>query len=273
MDETHYALGRTAAEYDRLTEQGELLRPMTERMLRAAGITADMNVLDFGCGAGDVAVLLSTMVGPKGRVTGLDVDPEAARLATRRCASLGIENVAFIAGDLRSDELSPQFDAVVGRLALMYVSDPTDALRAMAARIRPGGVIAFLEWVADISARTTRDAPVLASLQDLIRRTHSRSGASIEMGAELYERMRDAGLEPAPRPLAEIVLAAGQGLLVHRRWASVVRSLLPTMVRYELATENEVTETVERRLLEEVTNAHGLLPLSWPMIGQWSRKP
>ena len=46
MDDTDYALGRTSAEYERLIEQAEVLRPLTERVLRAAGIGAGMHVLD-----------------------------------------------------------------------------------------------------------------------------------------------------------------------------------------------------------------------------------
>jgi hypothetical protein len=48
MDDTDYAFGRSRAEYDRLIEQGELFRPLTERMLLAAGITRGMQVLDVG---------------------------------------------------------------------------------------------------------------------------------------------------------------------------------------------------------------------------------
>jgi hypothetical protein len=107
----------------------------------------------------------------------------------------------------------------------------------------------------------------------LSAKTHARSGAFIEMGAELFRRMHDAGVSPEPRPLAEIVLAAGQDAVVHRRWALVARSLLPKIVEYELATEDDVIDIVERGLLQELTAASGLLPLSWPMIGQWSCKP
>ena len=46
MKDTNYALGRTNAEYDRLIEQAELFRPLTDRMLRAAGICPGMHVLD-----------------------------------------------------------------------------------------------------------------------------------------------------------------------------------------------------------------------------------
>jgi SAM-dependent methyltransferase len=66
MDDTDYALGRTNAEYDRLIEQADLLRPLSERLLRAAGIVAGMHVLDVGCGAGDVSFLVSELVGCEG---------------------------------------------------------------------------------------------------------------------------------------------------------------------------------------------------------------
>ena len=38
MDDTDYALGRTNAEYDRLIEQADLFRPLTERLLRATSV-------------------------------------------------------------------------------------------------------------------------------------------------------------------------------------------------------------------------------------------
>ncbi len=50
MDDTDYAFGRTNAEYDRLIEQGELFRPVTERMLLAAGIGRGMHVLGSDLG-------------------------------------------------------------------------------------------------------------------------------------------------------------------------------------------------------------------------------
>jgi hypothetical protein len=48
MDDTDYALGRNGAEYERLIEQGELLRPLTRRAFEAAGIGPGMRVLDVG---------------------------------------------------------------------------------------------------------------------------------------------------------------------------------------------------------------------------------
>src|SRR5216683_7775510 len=129
MDDTDYAFGRSRAEYERLIEQAELFRPLTERMLRAAGIARGMRVLDVGWGVGDVSFLLAALVGPEGSVVGVDLDAEALRLAEERRTAQGITNVEFRESDARSVEAGRFFDAAVGRFVLMFMSDPTAALR------------------------------------------------------------------------------------------------------------------------------------------------
>jgi ubiquinone/menaquinone biosynthesis C-methylase UbiE len=272
MDDTDYALGRTNVEYERLIEQAELLRPLTERVIRAAGIGPGMHALDIGCGMGDVSFLVSDIVGPEGSVLGVDLDGTALGFANQRRAARGIANVVFREGDARSSVDSGRlFDAAVGRHVLMYMSDPTAALSLVAERVRPGGILAFHEWVAGISPASAMNLPVLASFQNLISRTFLRSGARVDIGAELYWRMRDAGLDPEPRPLAEIAVCTDQGEVGYRRWALFARSMLPKIVEYGLGTEEEVVDAVER-LRDELIDAR-LTPLSWLMIGQWARKP
>ena len=272
MDDTDYALGRTNAEYERLIEQAEVLRPLTERVLRAAGIGAGMHVLDIGCGVGDVSLLVGELVGPAGSVVGIDLDANALRFADERRAARAVTNVAFREADARSVHSERLFDAAVGRFVLMYMSDPTAALRLIAERVRQGGVLAFHEWVAGISTASANQ-PVLASFQKLISTTFERSGARLGIGAELYSRMRDAGLAPEPRPLAEVAVCMGQGAVAYRRWALFARSMLPKIVEYGLAAEEEVLGTVERQLRDELIDGDGLIPLSYLMVGQWANKP
>ena len=82
MEDAGYVFGRGRGEYERLIEQAEIFGPLTERMLRRAGIGAGMHVLDIVCGAGDVSFLVSALVGPEGSVTGVDVDGEAIVVET-----------------------------------------------------------------------------------------------------------------------------------------------------------------------------------------------
>jgi len=272
MDDTDYALGRTGAEYNRLIEQAELFRPLTERVFRAAGIGPGMRVLDVGCGPGDVSFLVSEIVGPSGSVIGIDLDGNAIRLADERRVARGITNVLFLEGDARSVDSERPFDAAVGRFILMYMSDATAALRIIANNVRPGGIVAFHESWAGLSPASAMSLPVLAWLHNLLRATFERSGARVDAAVELYSRMGDAGLEPEARPIAEVAVCFGQDAVAYRHWALFARSMLPKIVEYGLASEEEVLRMVERQLHPELIEARGALPLGWLMIGQWARK-
>ena len=88
----NYVLGQSAYEYERLTLQAKAVRPFTEKFFTMAGIRPGMRVLEVGSGMGDVALLVAEIVGPGGRVLGVDRDAvvlESARERTRQqgCSS------------------------------------------------------------------------------------------------------------------------------------------------------------------------------------------
>jgi len=139
------------------------------------------------------------------------------------------------------------------------MSDPTATLRQIAERIRPGGIVAFHELDGRVTTAPAMNQPVLARLQDLFARTFERSGARMELGAELYSRMLDAGLDPDPKPLAEIAVHIGNGEVAYRRWAQFARSLLPKIVEYGLATEKDMLDALDQ-LRDELVPARGFTP-------------
>jgi ubiquinone/menaquinone biosynthesis C-methylase UbiE len=132
-----YIMGRTSSETERLQIQGRLFAPYSAHLLRMAGIALGMRVLDVGCGAGDVSLLLAEAVGPDGRVTGVDVDPGILALA--RAVEAGLANVSFCAGDLADLRLEAPVDAVVGRLIRLHVKDPAATVRALSRLVHRGG--------------------------------------------------------------------------------------------------------------------------------------
>jgi ubiquinone/menaquinone biosynthesis C-methylase UbiE len=272
MDDTDYAFGRSRAEYVRLIEQAELFRPLTQRMLLAAGIKRGMHVLDVGCGVGDVSFLVAALVGREGSVVGVDLDAEALKVAEERRAAQGIINVEFQHSDARSLNSARLFDAAVGRFILHFMNDPTEAIRQVAERVRPGGIVAFHEPDSRLTIPLAMNQPVLALLQELLVRTLECTGARPGVGTELYKRMLDAGLEPDPSPLAEIAVRMGQGEVAYRRWELFARSFLPKILEYGLTTEKDILDILDK-LRAELIPARGFTPLSWLMIAQWARKP
>jgi ubiquinone/menaquinone biosynthesis C-methylase UbiE len=96
-----YVLGQSDAELRRLSTQAHLIDPITRRFLVSAGIAEGMRVLDVGSGAGDVAVLLASLVGPRGEVIGTDPARTAIDAAEKRVRASGLGNVKFQHGDPR----------------------------------------------------------------------------------------------------------------------------------------------------------------------------
>ena len=70
-------------------------------MLEQLQLEEGMNVLEVGAGTGYNAALLSLLVGPRGRVVSVDVDPELARGA-RRALRVGGYRLRVVAGDGRA---------------------------------------------------------------------------------------------------------------------------------------------------------------------------
>ena len=95
---------------------------------------------------GDVSLLAASLVGPQGSVVGVDKDPQALEVARARAAAAGVHHLDFVESDVRAIASDDPFDAVVGRFVLMYVADPTEALRGLSHHLRPGGVVALQEF-------------------------------------------------------------------------------------------------------------------------------
>jgi len=269
-----YVLGRTGAEHHRLVQQAHVLRPSTERLLRAAGIRPGMRVLDVGCGVGDVSFLVAELVGATGNVVGVDVDAAALNTADQRRDELDLGNVAFTNEDLQSVLSRGDFDAVVGRLVLMYQPDPTETLRTIANALHSGGIVVFQELASGMMSWQLPNVPLMTSVIGWVRAAFAQSGAHVNLGWELYWRMRDAGLIPHPGPLAELPLDVGSESVAYERWALIVRSLMPTITSYNIATETEIDiQTLEQRLRAEAVEARATVPLfSGVVVGQWAHK-
>jgi ubiquinone/menaquinone biosynthesis C-methylase UbiE len=178
-----YPLGSTDAEQERLIRQAARLEALTERFFCDAGISPGQRVLDIGSGVGDVAMLAARLVGPSGEVVGIERDSRSITRAGARATEAGLHNVNFIQCDVHEVLNDKPFDAVVGRLILMFLSDPVAALRSFFRLVRPGGVLAFQEqsWATCFSALATSTSLVsgrFSTLRDLTAlRSKPRHGA------------------------------------------------------------------------------------------------
>jgi SAM-dependent methyltransferase len=271
MSGQEYAFADREREQRRLRGQAELIDPLTERAFRAAGLTAGMRVLDIGSGAGDVAMLAARLVGPDGEVTGVERDPAAVEYAAARVREEGMANVRFVRGDVQTlDCVEGPFDAVVGRVVLMYLPDPVAAIARAARLVRPGGLVCFqesdmaYEWAQPVT-------PLWAQVRVWLLESLSRAGIPHRMGLALPDTFARAGLA-VPELRLECAISATEPLPVWG-WGDVVAGLLPLMEQLGVTTADEVQlGTLEQRLHAELAAVGGAV-ISPVLITAWSRTP
>jgi 2-polyprenyl-3-methyl-5-hydroxy-6-metoxy-1,4-benzoquinol methylase len=266
-----YALGDSAEEHRRLMLQSRFVGELTEALFARAGLAEGMRVLDVGCGAGDVSLLARGFVGERGSVLGVDRSAESVALARRRASSAGLHNLSFEESTLDALRGQGPFDALVGRLILLYLPQPAEALQQLARLVRPGGLVIFQEM--DIG--TGRSLPALPLFQRAghwITTTFQRAGVDTEMGSRLFTTYRRAGL-PAPQLLSAARAVGGDCPELCAWMAGTVASLLPLAEKLGVATRDEVQiETLATRLGEEIVAGGGVVHTP-VFVGAWARMP
>jgi ubiquinone/menaquinone biosynthesis C-methylase UbiE len=267
-----YALGYSTGELNRLKLQGAFIRDLTEDVMRRAGIDRGMRVLDLGCGVGDVSLLAGEIVGPTGAVLGLDRSAEAIATAEKRAVEAGqCYWVQFAATELDDFVAEETFDAIVGRLILMYLPDPAAALRRFASHLRPDGVMAFQE-MAMSATKSIPEGPLYAKCRRWLLDAFEIGGFEVEMGPRLFSTFLAAGL-PSPKMIAAARVEGGPDAFAYDYLAETLRSLLPLMERLGITTAEELdVDTLAERLRSEAVanSACVMLP---PLVGAWTRIP
>lgn len=119
--------------------------PLNARSFALLQVAPGAAVLDAGCGAGQDAVALSALVGPQGRVVGVDSSQVMLSQAVERATKSG-SPVEFRLGDAQRLAFDDDtFDGVRSSRLLCHLDEPRRALTEMIRVLRPGGHLVAIE--------------------------------------------------------------------------------------------------------------------------------
>ncbi len=97
-------------------------------------------VLDIGCGAGVDTFVAAILVGPEGRVTGIDLIPEMVDLARTNLEKTSLKNVTFQEGSAEQLSFSDRaFDVVISNGVFNLIPDKAKALKEVFRVLKPSG--------------------------------------------------------------------------------------------------------------------------------------
>jgi len=141
---TEGAIIRWAGIYDLFVNRifGGLSHRTRVGALQHAGLKPGSTILDFGCGAGDLAFEAEQMTGGAGQIIGIDPSPEMVKVARQKAARKGskaafqieaVENMTFPDG---------KFDVVISSFVLHHLPGGLQekAFKEIKRVLKPGGL-------------------------------------------------------------------------------------------------------------------------------------
>ena len=125
----------------------QMFRSVTDALVVDGRIGRRHAVLDIATGPGEPALTIASLVGPEGRVCGIDPVLEMVEAARREADRLAFKNAQFEVAP--ADQLpfsADTFDAAVSRFGVMFFPSPVDAVREMLRVLKPAGKLALAVW-------------------------------------------------------------------------------------------------------------------------------
>jgi ubiquinone/menaquinone biosynthesis C-methylase UbiE len=124
------------------------------RVVRALGLRPGDSVVDMACGTGLNFSLLQEVIGPEGRIIGVDLTDAMLGQAQDRIAANGWRNVSLVQADAAEFDFPAEVDAILSTYALSQVPDCGKVIAHGAAALTGGGRWAVLDL--KVPGRTPR---------------------------------------------------------------------------------------------------------------------
>jgi SAM-dependent methyltransferase len=125
----------------------QMFAPVTDALVADARIGRGAAVLDIATGPGEPALSIAAIVGPEGRVLGVDPVEEMVEVARRSADRYGVANAKFeIAAPESLPWAADTFDAVTCRFGVMFFSSPVAGVREFLRVLKPERKLALAVW-------------------------------------------------------------------------------------------------------------------------------
>jgi predicted methyltransferase len=139
-------------------------------VIQALVLKPDAVIADIGSGTGYFSVRFANMT-PKGRVYGVDTEPDMVRFLADRAKREGLTNITAVAGAPDNPRLPEKADLIVLVDVYHHVADRERYFRNLLKSLKPGGRLAVIDFRMDSPVGPPRSARIAPKrVKDELRR-------------------------------------------------------------------------------------------------------
>jgi len=117
-------------------------------VIQALALKPDAVIADIGSGTGYFSARFANMV-PKGRVYGVDTEPDMVKYLAERAKREGLKNITAVKGAPGDPRLPEKVDLIIMVDVYHHVGDRDRYFRRLRDSLRPGGRIAIIDFRMD----------------------------------------------------------------------------------------------------------------------------
>lgn len=117
-------------------------------VIQALALKPDAVIADIGSGTGYFSARFAHMV-PKGRVYGVDTEPDMVKYLAERAKREGLTNVIAVAGTPNDPRLPEKADLIILVDVFHHVGDRERYFRKLSESLKPGGRVAIIDFRMD----------------------------------------------------------------------------------------------------------------------------
>lgn len=205
--EREYILGTHDDEISRLALQHRVWRPRALDAWQRTGFSCGQTLLDIGCGPGYASIDLAEIVGPSGRVFG--VDRSRRFLATLETARErhGIDHLSTVELDLDVEELPmEEADGAWSRWVFAFLKHPRELLARIGASLKQGGILVIHEYFDYSTWRLAPRLPEIEEFVSIVMMSWRADGGEPDIALDLPTWLEQLGFEmKSLRPIIDVV--------------------------------------------------------------------
>ncbi len=131
-------------------------------VIQALALKPDAVIADIGSGTGYFSARFANMV-PKGRVYGVDIEPDMVKYLAERAKREGLNNIIAVKGAPGDPRLPEKADLIVLVDVFHHVDDRERYFRKLGDSLKPGGRIAIIDFRMDSPEGPPKSARIAPS--------------------------------------------------------------------------------------------------------------